>query len=103
MTVLIDHQHARAWVVCPDCPRPVAVDTDPTASAARLAVTCPLTDQQRDLLALVADGHTADAIARRSGVCVDTVKNRLRTVYRLLGVAGRAEAVAVAFRNGWLS
>ena len=62
-----------------------------------------LTDDERRLLGLVADGCTNTQIARATSVSVSTVKAHLSTLFKELGARDRASAVAIAFRRGWLS
>lgn len=59
-----------------------------------------LTDRQLQILALVADGHTDQQIARKLGVEYDTVKKHLHLAYGYLGATGRAHAVAILLRKG---
>lgn len=53
-----------------------------------------LTPREEDILALLLTGMSNRAIARRLGITERTVKNNLHTVYRKLGVTGRAETIA---------
>lgn len=55
---------------------------------------------ERMLLALLAQGLSNRQIGERLRVSEHTVKVRLRTLMRKLGVARRSEAVAVALRQG---
>jgi two-component system nitrate/nitrite response regulator NarL len=59
-----------------------------------------LNDRERQILVLVADGHSADAIGRRLHLSSGTVKATLLKVYHRLEVSERAAAVAVALRRG---
>lgn len=61
-----------------------------------------LSRRQREVLLLVANGNTNAAIARWLGVTPHSVAEVLTLVYRQLGVADRAQAVAVALRLGLL-
>jgi hypothetical protein len=54
------------------------------------------------VLLLAANGSTNAEIARRLGVTPNSVAEILTVAYRRLGVAGRAQAVAVALRLGLL-
>jgi two-component system, NarL family, response regulator LiaR len=58
-----------------------------------------LTEREREVLALLADGLTNLEIGRRLTVSVSTVKYHLRGIYSKLGAANRAEAVALALQN----
>jgi two-component system nitrate/nitrite response regulator NarL len=59
-----------------------------------------LSDREREVLELVADGLTAPEIGRRVHLSTATIKTHLSHVYDKLGVADRAAAVAVAMRRG---
>ncbi|MEA2154027.1 MAG: hypothetical protein QOE11_167 [Solirubrobacteraceae bacterium] len=63
------------------------------------AVDCPLTLREREILGLVAEGHTNGQIARRLWVTEQTVKFHLSNTYRKLGVANRTEASHYAHLN----
>ena len=56
-----------------------------------------LTARQRELLHLVAAGHTNAQIARRLGISEGTVRTHLENIYRLLNVSSRTAAVTRAF------
>jgi DNA-binding CsgD family transcriptional regulator len=56
-----------------------------------------LTPRQRELLRLVAAGHTNAQIARHLGVAEGTVRIHLGNVYERLGVSSRTAAVIRAF------
>jgi len=56
-----------------------------------------LTTRQRELLYLVAAGHTNGQIARRLGLTEGTVRTHLENIYRLLQVSSRTAAVTRAF------
>jgi len=56
-----------------------------------------LTPRQKDLLRLVAAGHTNTQIARRLGITEGTVRTHLENIYERLHVSSRTAAVARAF------
>ena len=56
-----------------------------------------LTQRQRELLCLVAAGHTNSQIARRIGVSEGTVRTHLQNIYDRLQVSSRTAAVTRAF------
>jgi DNA-binding CsgD family transcriptional regulator len=58
-----------------------------------------LTPRQRDLLHLVAAGHTNIQIARRLGISETTVRTHLENIYERLHVSSRTAAVTRAFPN----
>ncbi|MBO1752827.1 helix-turn-helix transcriptional regulator [Actinotalea sp. BY-33] len=53
-----------------------------------------LTQREQVVLALLAEEATLEEIARSLYVTRNTVKSQVASVYRKLGVASRAEAVA---------
>jgi len=59
----------------------------------------PLSNQQRRVLTLVADGKTNKEIAAAMGLSPKTVKNYLSTVFEKLQVSRRSEAVARIVRG----
>ncbi len=58
-----------------------------------------LTARQRELLPLVAAGHTNAQIARRLGISEGTVRTHLENIYRLLQVSSRTAAVTRALAD----
>ncbi|WP_405725576.1 response regulator transcription factor [Streptomyces sp. NBC_00028] len=61
-----------------------------------------LTGREREVVRLMADGHSNRAIAGALYLSEATVKTHLVRVYRKLGVDNRAAAVAEAVRRGLL-
>jgi two-component system nitrate/nitrite response regulator NarL len=62
----------------------------------------PLTERESEILALLAEGRSAPAIAEQLVVGTSTVKTHLRNIYAKLDVDDRAAAVAEAMRRGLL-
>lgn len=60
---------------------------------------CPLTEREREILSLTAEGMTNQQIARELWVTEQTVKFHLSNTYRKLGVANRTEATRYAYLN----
>ena len=58
-----------------------------------------LTEQERNVLALVAAGHTNKAIASKLGLADHTVRNYLSAVFQKLNVSRRSEAAALYARK----
>ena len=58
-----------------------------------------LTPRQRDVMHLLAGGHTNAQIARRLGVSEGTVRTHLKDIYQRLGVSNRTAAVIQALRQ----
>jgi DNA-binding NarL/FixJ family response regulator len=61
-----------------------------------------LTVEELDVLRLASQGRNNEQIAERLGTSVETVKHRLRRVFRKLGAADRAHAVAIALKQRML-
>ena len=80
-------------------PRLVAAEP-PTRDAAEDA---DLTRREREILRLVAEGHSNAKLARMLWVTEQTVKFHLSNVYRKLDVANRTEAARWAQVHGLLS
>jgi predicted ATPase/DNA-binding CsgD family transcriptional regulator len=59
-----------------------------------------LTKREQDVLALLATGATNNEIGQRLGLTAKTVMHHSMSIYAKLGVRGRAEATAWAFRHG---
>jgi PAS domain S-box-containing protein len=60
----------------------------------------PLTRRQHEVLVLLADGASTDAIAARLFLSVQTVRNHIRHILRRLDCNSRLAAVAAARRRG---
>jgi DNA-binding CsgD family transcriptional regulator len=63
----------------------------------------PLTDREREILTLVADGLSNPQIGDKLGVSPLTVKQHLARMAIKLDTGQRAEMVAVGFRRGVLN
>jgi DNA-binding CsgD family transcriptional regulator len=71
-----------------------APQTAPPRAAPRI------TARERDVLELVADGHSTAEIARALWITEDTVRTHVKRTLARLGARTRAHAVAIAFREG---
>ena len=86
----------------------VADDTHVVAHEARggggpdTAVGTVLTNRERQILALLADGLANKQIAARLQISANTVKTHLELLFEKLGVSSRAEAVAIGVKRGLL-
>ncbi len=58
-----------------------------------------LTPREVEILAMIGEGASNKAVARRLGISAHTVKFHLEAVFRKLGAATRAEAVARGLRQ----
>lgn len=65
-------------------------------------VDAALTNREREILALLADGLGNKQIAARLGISANTVKTHLELLFEKLGVSSRAEAVAAGVKGGLL-
>lgn len=63
-------------------------------------VSAELTDREREVLRLLADGHANAEIGRRLYISESTVKFHIRNLIRKLGVSKRTDAVYVASKRG---
>jgi ATP/maltotriose-dependent transcriptional regulator MalT len=61
-----------------------------------------LTGREREVLVLVADGHSNREIGARLEISEHTVKFHLAAIFAKLGVATRAEAVQRGMRLGFI-
>ncbi len=58
-----------------------------------------LSSQEVHLLRLLATGHSYQSASERLGVSINTVRDRVRSVYGKLQVHSRSEAVGIALRR----
>ena len=63
----------------------------------------PLTKKEMDVLRLAARGITNKQIAEELNLKVQTVRSRLKKVFKKLNVSSRTEAVMYALKKGWIS
>jgi DNA-binding NarL/FixJ family response regulator len=80
---------------------------DPALSDALIrAVTARelgLTSRERDVLRLLADGHSNESIGRELFISPDTARTQLSAAMAKLGVSTRTHAVATALRRSLIS
>jgi DNA-binding NarL/FixJ family response regulator len=72
------------------------------SGARDMVVGTVLTNREREILALLADGLGNKQIAARLGISTNTVKTHLELLFEKLEVSSRAEAVATGVRRGLL-
>ena len=70
------------------------------APDARQVAAADLSPRERDVLALLAEGHDNADIAERLFLSPSTVKNHVSRLLEKLGVENRVQAAAVAIRQG---
>jgi DNA-binding CsgD family transcriptional regulator len=81
-------------------------DLEDFLSAGRIAPlrrpirSATLTDRERDVLALLADGRTTDEVAEALHVSPHTVRSRIKSSLKKLGARTREHAIAIAIREG---
>ena len=63
----------------------------------------PLTDREREVLALVAEGNSNKVIGDRLNISERTVKSHLTYIMTKLRASDRTHAVVTAVRLGWLA
>ena len=80
-----------------------AAPVDGTATVDAHEAVGVLTKREREILRLVAEGHSNSQLARMLWVTEQTVKFHLSNIYRKLGVANRTEASRWAQIHGLLS
>ena len=61
-----------------------------------------LTSRERDVLQLIADGHSTREVAAHLAYSERTIKNVLQDLTLRLNVRNRTQAVAHAVRQGWI-
>jgi DNA-binding CsgD family transcriptional regulator len=74
-----------------------------TGRQSRDAPRSAITARELQILAAIASGQTNAQIAAELFLSTKTVMHHSTSIYRKLGVRGRAEAVALAYRSGLLS
>jgi two-component system, NarL family, response regulator NreC len=70
--------------------------------AARRSADDPLSDREREVLRLLALGHTNQEIAKDLFISVRTAETHRAHIMRKLGIATRADIVRYALANGYL-
>jgi DNA-binding NarL/FixJ family response regulator len=81
-------------------PRALAAPQGESARPPEHASAAALTDREREVVALVAEGLRNEEVGRRLGISEKTVRNHLTAIFQKLGVSGRLELVLVAVRHG---
>jgi len=61
-----------------------------------------LTKRQKDVLVLIAKGHTNNQVGHILGISEITVKSHLTNILKILGVKDRTQAVILALKNKWV-
>ena len=75
---------------------------DPDLAAGAWTEDDPLTDRERQVLRLAAEGATSGDIAERLRLSEGTIRNYLSEAISKLGANNRVEAARIARSKGWL-
>jgi DNA-binding NarL/FixJ family response regulator len=75
---------------------------DRAARSERMAPFERLTPREASVLLALAEGRSAEAIARASYVSLPTVRTQIRGILVKLGVSSQLAAVGMAIERGWL-
>ncbi len=75
---------------------------DPELAAEAWTESDPLSDRERQVLRLAAEGKTSPDIAKQLELSDGTVRNYLSEAISKLGVSNRIEAARLAREKGWL-
>jgi two-component system, NarL family, response regulator DesR len=75
---------------------------DPELAAGAWTDEDPLTDRERQVLRMAADGSSGSAIAESLHLSEGTVRNYLSEAISKLGAGNRVEAARIARLKGWL-
>ena len=75
---------------------------DPNLAAEAWSELDPLTDRERQVLRLAAEGRSGSEIASSLGLSEGTVRNYLSEAISKLGADNRIEAARIAREKGWL-
>jgi len=82
--------------------RVAAKPTADPAPADPLISVSPLTTREREIVVLLSNGYAALNIAAKLNLSHATVRNHIQNILRKLEVHSQVEAIAVAFRRGWI-
>lgn len=98
LAAAIRDAHAGRPTLAPEAAQALIRATRAHSQAA--PVVEPLTEREREVLALMVEGLSNAAIARRLVVSVSTVKFHVSNVLSKLAVSSRTEAVSLALQKG---
>lgn len=59
-----------------------------------------LTEREKQILKLIAQGMTNKSISRQLVIAEATVENHIHSIYEKLNISNRSQATAYAFQNG---
>jgi DNA-binding NarL/FixJ family response regulator len=84
-------------------PAITAVLADSVARPSSFAEAAEITPREKEVLALVAGGHSTKQIADQLGISIRTVETHRINMLKKMGVSNSAELIKKAFESGLLS
>jgi DNA-binding NarL/FixJ family response regulator len=85
----------------PRGPAPAATPTsDGPAEPSHADLVARLTSRERDVLVLIAQGHSNDEIAGALTISRDTVKTHVKRIFMKMGIHDRGRAIVAAYESG---
>jgi DNA-binding NarL/FixJ family response regulator len=78
--------------------QPINGNAGPAPATVRAAIV--LTQREKQVVALLAEGASNKLIARRLGISVHTAKFHVAAILQKLGAVNRTDAIAIAMREG---
>lgn len=89
----------RQFVANEEAPPPPPPPPPPQASTSRERERSPLSQREREIVALVAQGFKNKEMAEKMFISEQTVKNHLHNIFDKLGVSDRLELALYAIHN----
>lgn len=62
-----------------------------------------LTERQKEIIQLIAEGFDTKKIAEKLNLCPSTISSHVRTIFQITSVNNRAQLTAYGIRNGIIS
>jgi len=87
----------------PMSPRVARYVLDAVKSMPQAEISEELTVREREVLALLCEGHTYREVATAMTLQLGTVQTYVKSIYRKLEVGSKAELAAAAFRRGLMT
>jgi DNA-binding NarL/FixJ family response regulator len=78
----------------------ISPDVKPASSAQKDQLRVPLSERETEVLRLIVNGLSNEAIADTLAVSLPTVKTHVRHIFEKLGVSDRTQAAVWAVRHG---
>jgi DNA-binding NarL/FixJ family response regulator len=80
----------------------LTASAEPERERERVEETQALSHREQQILQLLADGRSPDAVAEALVISPKTVRNHLTRAYDKLGVDNRTQAIVVALQRGYI-